>query len=145
MEFKCKKLSEEEALSLLIKAENSFTPPLSHNIPYTLQEYADKLSNNALFVLCYDNGEIIGFTAFYINIDGKFVYIPQIWVSDQYQRKGIGSLMVDNVINSLPTEIEFIRLEVRINNEKAYSFYLKGGYSVINEKNGRLLMEKKIN
>jgi ribosomal protein S18 acetylase RimI-like enzyme len=144
MEYRCQKLSSEKVLSLLRQAENSFAPPLSHNIPYTLHEYANKLSENAMFVVCIDDDEIIGFTAYYINTEGRYVYIPQIWVSDQYQRRGIGSLMVDNMIESLPNTIESIRLEVRKNNEKAYSFYLKCMYSVIELKNGKYLMEKKI-
>lgn len=131
-------------LGLLMKAENSFTPPLSHNIPYTINEYAERLSSSAMFVLCANGDEIVGFTAFYINLDGGFAYIPQIWVSEKYQRRGIGSSMIDTMIATLPCEIKSIRLEVRKNNKKACSFYEKSHYETIDERNGKFLMERKL-
>lgn len=144
MEFISKRLTCEEVLDLLKQAENSFSPPLSHNIPYTLHEYAEKLASNAMFVICLDQGKAIGFMAYYINIEGKFSYIPQIWVSDFYQRKGIGTSMVHELICSVPSDIRSIRLEVRESNLKALSFYLKSGYVLINKDNGKCLMEKMI-
>lgn len=144
MEYKCQKLNSKDVLALLVKAENSFTPPLSHNIPYSLKEYAERLSGNAFFILCVDHEETLGFTAYYINTEGKFAYIPQIWVSDKYQRKGIGATMINKMIELLPSNIDSIRLEVRKNNEKAYSFYAKSNFVVLAEKNGKLLMGKRI-
>lgn len=144
LDYRCQKLIYEDVLCLLTKAENSFTPSLSQNIPYTLEEYAKKLSENASFVVVEDNEEAIGFVAYYTNIEGGFVYIPQIWVSDFYQRKGVGSSMVDMLISNVPSIIRSIRLEVRKNNEKALSFYVKNQYVVIDEKGDKYLMEKLI-
>ena len=144
MRYSIEKLSQPQVLALLNTCNNSFTPPLSNNIPYTLEEYAIRLSVNAKFALCRNSETIIGFTAYYVNNEGKFAYIPQIWVSDQFQRNGIGSAMINKIISTLPTDIEKIRLEVRKNNDKAYSFYLKCNYSVIEEKSGKCLMEKSL-
>lgn len=138
------RLPQAIVYKLLLEAENSFNPPLSINIPYTVEEYAQKLSENAHFILCKENDVIVGFTAYYVNFEGRFVYIPQIWVSDLFQRKGIGTSMVDEIIKKVPTEIEFIRLEVRKSNQKAYSFYKKNLYQLIKTENGKCLMEKRI-
>ena len=142
MEFSHQRLTQSIVANLLKEAENSFTPPLSRNIPYTVEDYACKLSNNASFVLCADGGEIVGFTAYYLNDGDAFAYIPQIWVSIEYQRNGIGSLMIDELVKNLPKTIKTIRLEVRRNNTKALSFYMKHGFSVVEEKNGKCVMEK---
>lgn len=144
MDFLCQKMTLEEVLCLLNKAENSFTPPLSHNIPYTVEEYAKRLSSNAIFIICKENDEIIGFIAYYVNIEGQFVYITQIWVSDHHQRKGIGSIMLEQLIKKVPTVVDKVQLEVRMNNEKASSFYRKVGFLPIREENNRYLMEKRI-
>lgn len=138
------KLPQNRVEELLRECNNSFSPPLECNIPYTLDEYAAKLSRFASFVLCLEDERVIGFLAYYLNNEGGFAYIPQIWVSDQYQRKGIGSSMIAALVGMIPNGVNSVRLEVRKNNPKAYAFYLKGGYTVIEERNGKFLMEKKI-
>ena len=144
MIYSIKKLSQSEVLALLNICNNSFTPPLSTNIPYTLEEYANKLSANAMFVMAVKDGETIGFLAYYTNIEGAFIYIPQIWVSDHHQRKGIGSIMLEQLIKNVPTVVDKVQLEVRMNNEKAVSFYKKAGFLPIREENNKYLMEKRI-
>ena len=142
MVFTLQRLAQDKVLELLREAENSFTPPLSCNIPYTLEEYATKLSEHAFFILCKEDEIVIAFTAFYLNKEGGFAYIPQIWVSDDHQCRGIGSSMIDELVKSVGDDINAIRLEVRKNNGKAFSFYLKSGYAMVEEKNGKCLMEK---
>lgn len=141
MIYASERINKEEVLDLLIKCSNSFNPPLSQNIPYTLEEYATKLSTYASFIVCRNLGSIVGFLAYYVNIDGLFAYIPQIWVSDEHQRQGIGSSLIKVLIRNLPQEIHSIRLEVRRANNKALSFYLKSNYHLIEEHDGKCLME----
>ena len=142
MTFTNKKLDYETVLALLNQCENSFDPPLSHNIPYTVSDYAKKLSEFAWFILCMEKEEIIGFTAYYLNQEGGFAYIPQIWVSDMHQRKGIGARMMEQLIIEAPVNINAIRLEVRKNNEKAVSFYEKSGFKVMEDYDKKVLLEK---
>lgn len=144
MIFANKKLDCATVLALLNQCENSFDPPLSQNIPYTVSDYAKKLSEFAWFVICVEDDEIIGFTAYYLNQEGGFAYIPQIWVADSYQRKGMGGRMLDVLINEAPPFISAIRLEVRKNNEKAVSFYCKSGFMVIEADEKKFLLEKKL-
>lgn len=144
MTFANKKLDYATVLALLNQCENSFDPPLSQNIPYTVSDYAKKLSEFAGFVICVENDEIIGFAAYYLNQEGGFAYVPQIWVSDNYQRKGIGSCMLDELKRTVQPFATSIRLEVRRNNEKAVSFYERTGFCVIGDNNGKILLEKEI-
>lgn len=142
MTFANKKLDSATVLALLNQCENSFDPPLSQNIPYTVSDYAKKLSEFAWFILCMEDDKIIGFTAYYLNQEGGFAYIPQIWVSDNHQRKGIGAKMMDVLIKESPSFVYSIRLEVRKNNEKAVSFYEKNGFEVIEDKGKKVLLAK---
>lgn len=144
MKFSNRNLSYTVVLELLNEAETSFVPPLSQNIPFTVEEYARKLSDSAQFIICENNDDIIGFLAYYENHEGQFAYIPQIWVSDDHQRQGIGSMMVRELVSLLPNDIDSIRLEVRRANEKALTFYLKSNYYIVEEKDGRYLMQKSI-
>lgn len=145
MVYSIKKLAYIDVLNILKDCENSFDPPLSQNIPYTVEEYAIKLSNNASFVVCEEEGEIIGFTAFYTNIEGGFFYIPQIWVSDKHQRKGIGAKMMEQLIAAdAPVNVGTIRLEVRKNNAKAVTFYKKIGFKILDDNGRKVLLAKEI-
>lgn len=144
MKYTVERLNQEKVLELLLECNNSFTPTLSENIPYTLEQYAYRLSSNATFVLCSDEGKTIGFTAFYINEEGGFSYIPQIWVSDAYQRRGIGAIMMDNLISYVSASIKAIRLEVRKNNENAVAFYKKSGFVVLTDEGNKYLLENRI-
>lgn len=49
-----------------------------------------------------------------------------------------------NVIENKPSQIDSIRLEVRKNNGKAVSFYIKSGFVSINDEGNKYLMEKKL-
>ena len=145
MKYSIEKLSQQEVFDLLVTCNNSFTPPLSKNIPYTLEEYAERLATYADFVLAKEGGEIAGFLAFYTNTEGGFAYIPQVWVSDNHQRKGIGGQMLNMLIQNILASFLSVRLEVRKNNEKALSFYNKMGFVVIKDSDSKLLLEKYIN
>ena len=144
MIYTTERLTRDKVYELLTRCNNSFSPPLFQNIPYTPEEYAEKLANNASFVVCHEDNEIIGFTAYYTNIEGGFIYIPQIWVSDYHQRKGIGAALLDVVVHNAPSVIQSVRLEVRKNNEKAIGFYKKSGFSYVSESDNKCLLEKRI-
>ena len=144
MKYSIEKLSQQEVFNLLVTCNNSFTPPLSQNIPYTLEEYAERLATYADFVLAKEDGEIAGFLAYYTNAEGGFAYIPQVWVSDNHQRKGIGGQMLNVLIQNIPESLSSVRLEVRKNNYKAVSFYDKMGFEVIKDNDNKLLLKKEV-
>lgn len=136
-------LSFAEVMSLLRLCDNSFTPTLSSHI--NLDAYARRLSANAFFVLVKDDaGTNKAFAAYYLNQDGCFAYIPEIWVADDCQRMGLGHKMLRQLVNLVPDYVTAIRLEVRKNNRKAYRFYLKEKFKVLEDRDTKVLLEKKL-
>ena len=130
-----------EVLLLLHECDNSFDPPLSSHID--LEAYAKRLSDNAFFVLVKDDdGKVVAFTAYYLNQEGAFAFIPEIWVADSCQRMGMGHKMIGYMIQLVPEYVRCIRLEVRKNNEKAYRFYQKEGFLIAEDKGAKVLLEK---
>lgn len=137
------RLSFDEVLSLLHECDNSFEPPLSSHID--IEAYAKRLSNNAFFVLVKnDRGMIVAFTAYYLNQEGAFAFIPEIWVADSCQRMGLGHKMIHQLIQMTPGFVRCIRLEVRKNNEKACRFYIKEGFMMAEDRDAKMLLEKKL-
>jgi ribosomal protein S18 acetylase RimI-like enzyme len=144
MKYSIEKLSQQEVLDLLKTCNNSFTPSLTNNIPFTLEEYAERLSTHANFVLAEEYEIIAGFLAYYTNIEEGFAYIPQVWVSDNQQRKGIGGKMLNVLIQNMPASLSSVRLEVRKNNDKAVSFYNKMGFKVLENSGRKILLAKNV-
>lgn len=137
------RLSFDEVLALLNQCDNSFVPPLSSHID--LQAYARRMSDNAYFVLIKnDEGGVVAFTAYYLNQEGSFAYIPEIWVADSCQRMGLGHKMINHLAQIAPDYVKAIRLEVRKNNEKAYGFYQKEGFVLAEDRDTKVLLEKNI-
>ena len=135
------RLSFDEVLSLLHECDNSFDPPLSSHID--LEAYAKRLSDNAFFVLVKDDyGKVVAYTAYYLNQEGAFAFIPEIWVDDSCQRMGMGHKMISHLSIGAPEYVKCIRLEVRKNNEKAYCFYQKEGFVIAEDRDAKVLLEK---
>lgn len=77
------------------------------------------------------NNRIIGF------IDYSVLYeraeINYIYVLEPYQRQGIASKLIDNMLSSLKDVIN-ITLEVNENNIKAINFYKKNGFEIVSKR-----------
>jgi len=79
----------------------------------------------------YINNKLIGFihiTKLYEVID-----IINIVVDNKYQRQGIGTKLINYILN-LFDDATTIMLEVNKNNQKAINLYLKNQFIIINER-----------
>ena len=78
-----------------------------------------------------DNNKIIGF------IDYSVIYeraeINYIYVLDFYQRQGIATKLLNNMLSSLKNVLN-ITLEVNENNTKAINFYKKNGFEIVSKR-----------
>lgn len=78
-----------------------------------------------------DNDNIIGF------IDYSIIYdraeINYIYVLDNYQRQGIATTLLNDMISNLNGVVN-ITLEVNETNEKAINFYQKNGFEVVSKR-----------
>lgn len=135
-------LNEVDSLSVLSAFDLMFSPRLSTKID--ISEYSKKLSKFASWILCKDADEIVGYIAFYQNIETGVDYIPSICVLDSYRNYHIASRMMAYMIEKAPLEINEIKLECRQNNISALGFYKKNGFEVVEENEDKYLMKKKI-
>lgn len=135
-------LTTVEVQRLLRDFDTMFLPALSNYVD--IDNYSMKLAKHAHFILCKNGEEVVGYIAFYENKETKVDYIPSICVRDTYRMKGVASLMMDFLISQAPTVIEFVALEVRLNNEAAARFYKKQGFVTKEERGEKILMIKQI-
>ena len=78
--------------------------------------------------LVADDGKQIGGMAFAAAQDGgETVALHQLYVRPAMQGRGIGGLLLEEVIESFP-EARALRLEVEEKNAKAVAFYLANGF-----------------
>lgn len=98
MNINIQKLLSKEVYCLLKQTANLYTPALNEKLD--LQEYSNKLSLNAEFVLCKKDDKTLGYVVFYKNMESKEFYVPLICVKQEYQRMGLASKMLSVLENS---------------------------------------------
>ncbi len=135
------KLTTEEIIPFFRKTTNFF-PELA-NDDYAIS-YANKLAQFAEFVVCINDGEIIGMIAYYINTLPT-VYITHVCVLPKYQQKGLFKQMLAMVEQeSRLREFTTIKLEVRKDNEPAIRAYENSNFIYCADSLRGQYMEKKI-
>ncbi|OBQ61165.1 GNAT family N-acetyltransferase [Mesorhizobium erdmanii] len=78
--------------------------------------------------LVADDGKRLGGVAFAESVDGgKLVVLKQLYVLPSLQGRGIGGMLLDEIIESFP-EAHAIRLEVEEQNSRAIAFYEANGF-----------------
>lgn len=86
------------------------------------------------FLLLYDDQRPIGFAS-YSTTDETGVYkLQKIYLHGDYQGKGVGKLLLDNVVERVKaTKATILELDVKKDN-KARFFYEKQGFTIFKEK-----------
>ena len=107
--------------------------------PYTEEQMLYELNENPvshLYCAVVDN-EVVGFVDFSITFNSA--YISQIGVKEAFRRKGIGNLLIGQIIKDCESQVdpvEFLTLEVRESNEIAQRFYKKHKFQAVTIKKG---------
>ena len=85
--------------------------------------------NGIVFKVQYKN-KIVGFAAFYANdFVNMTAFISMIILKKSFQGKGIGSILLEKIIDrSVYQNMNQLRLEVNNNNFSAIGFYKKHGF-----------------
>ena len=65
------KLSYQQVFDLFIKYNDNFVPRLSDDVD--IENYSKKVSDNALFAVYKNEDNIIGFVAYYLNLEFKSI------------------------------------------------------------------------
>lgn len=134
------KLSQQECLELF---GEEFTPDELYS-RVDVNQYAQKLSEKAFFLIVSDNQSVQGFTAYYLNTDDSFLFITRIAVSDHCRHQGIGRKMVNALSTYYQGTYAAIELEVEKTNETAMMFYQSIGFYTKEDRNHKLLMRKEL-
>ena len=84
------------------------------------------------------DGEVVGYIDFMITFNSAT--INRIAVKEEFRRKGVGNLLLGQVIKDCEAEkdeeVEYLTLEVRASNEKAIRFYKKHKFQDVTVKKG---------
>ena len=107
--------------------------------PYTEKQMLYELNENPvahLYCAVVDN-EVVGFVDFSITFNSA--YISQIGVKEAFRRKGIGNLLIGQILKDCESQedpVEFLTLEVRESNVNAQKFYKKHKFQAVTTKKG---------
>jgi ribosomal protein S18 acetylase RimI-like enzyme len=116
----------------------------------SIEFLTNQIENHQIyFPLAKAGDELVGLSTTYMPEDTIVMF--RLYVSPQQQRKGIGALLLTNVIEHFQ-DAKKIQLHVEVMNSKGQSFYKKQGFKeikreeekVVNEVIELILMEKQL-
>jgi ribosomal protein S18 acetylase RimI-like enzyme len=83
---------------------------------------------NSEFLVADDGKKIAGMAFAAADPEGKVVMLYQLYVRPAFQGRGIGGMLLDEILDCFP-DAEAIRLEVEEANERAIAFYKAYGFA----------------
>ncbi|KYC39652.1 hypothetical protein WA1_30400 [Scytonema hofmannii PCC 7110] len=124
-------------LEALYNNPDSFGTMYHEEAIKTIDKFRDRISvdNNNFILGCSEDKELIGIVAFHqeerIKVRHK-AYIRSMFVKQEYRGKGIGKLLLNELIERAKAinEIEILLLDVVTNNISAKQLYLSFGFKI---------------
>ena len=86
---------------------------------------------NALFLVAELGDRIVGH-AFARLLEGSVVLLNRLYVLPSFQRRGVGSALLSEIIARFP-DARLLRLDVEAKNDKGLSFYRREGFKAVGE------------
>jgi len=104
--------------------------------------YLEKLARHAELLVHQDGSDVLGYVFFYCNSpEKKFSYITLIGTSPQARGKGVGYGLLQYVLQtSRQRGFVCCQLEVRKANTRAFDFYQKVGFDIVEDRGDKYLM-----
>ncbi|UFH59363.1 GNAT family N-acetyltransferase [Sulfurovum mangrovi] len=136
-----KNKQKQRIYALLLKIKDYYIPSLSEQVS-SLENYAEKLANNAQTFIAQDEGDDIGIVSMYCNdLETKVAFISTFGVKINYSGKNVAKELLNSALKHL-NKIDFriVNLEVNQYNERAIQFYKKNGFTVIEKRNNSYIM-----
>ncbi|MDI6897717.1 ribosomal protein S18-alanine N-acetyltransferase [Methanocella conradii] len=81
------------------------------------------------FIVAEEGGEVVGYLLGALYMDEARILL--LAVKEGYRRRGIGSMLVKEYIDSVRGRASMVRLEVRASNLAAQTFYFKQGFKFL--------------
>lgn len=88
------------------------------------------------FVVADDGASLAGAGFASAAGEGKLLTVDQLCVRPTMQRRGIGGLLLDELLNAFP-DADLCRLEVVRGNDRAVAFFESFGFSIVGEQDAR--------
>ena len=95
---------------------------------------ANILSNNILYLVAeYNNENIIGFISCHIqnllHHEKRVAEIQELYVNKKYRQQGVGTLLINKVVEKLKTKkIESLEVTAQNKRKKTHDFYISSGF-----------------
>jgi ribosomal-protein-alanine N-acetyltransferase len=115
------RLLTEDDLPQVMEVERS-----AHSHPWRQSSFEDCLKGRQRCWLAENNNKLVGYVV--ITHAGGDAELLNIAVSPKFQRKGIGSSLLQHAINCVIGHADMLFLEVRVSNRKAIELYSKEGF-----------------
>ena len=111
-----------------------------------IEAYVHKLQNKAEIVTYADNGQCVGFLAFYCNsTEYESSFISLLLIAPEYRGKHIAKNLIDSVISITKSRgFSWCSLEVKKNNHAAIRLYESKGFIVHKELEQTFIMRKNL-
>lgn len=109
--------------------------------------YSKKISDNAIHFCAYDENILVGFCACYFNDPMRiYAYITSISIIKSHQGKGLATSLLNKCVDyAVDNNFNLIKLEVRIDNLAAISFYDKFNFQRVETSGNSFILEKALN
>ena len=104
------------------------------SVPWSEKSFHDEMTNKlAIYFIARADEKCVGYAGFW-NVSGEGG-ITNVAVLPEYRRKGIASLMIEEMIKEAKDlGLEILTLEVRKSNVSAQGLYRKYGFDIIGER-----------
>lgn len=97
--------------------------------PWSEKAISESMNSGTKFFVAKQNGQTVGYMG--ISEIAKEGYVTNVAVLERFRNRGIGTKLLQYVINSEKSNLEFISLEVRVSNTNAVSLYQKLGFEKV--------------
>lgn len=103
-----------------------------HSHPWRQSSFEDCLKGRQRCWLAYRDDKLVGYLV--VTHGGGDAELLNIVVAQSYQRKGIGSCLLQHAINCVKAHADMLFLEVRKSNRKAIELYAKEGFFEVGQR-----------
>jgi ribosomal protein S18 acetylase RimI-like enzyme len=137
--FSIEKLSYQQVFDLLNRFDDKFVPKLSEELD--IENYAKKMSDNALFAVYRKESNIVAFVAYYLNLELSVVYITCVCVDSAFERKGLAFNLILKLKSEYSRVVKNMALEVRKDNLRAFNLYKNLGFIIVEDRGEKWYMK----
>jgi ribosomal protein S18 acetylase RimI-like enzyme len=140
IEYKKNHSNAIDILNHLNNCDDNFIPKLSSKV--NLQDYSNKIFDNAVRYEAWFNNDLIGLVAVYQNIIKQEMFITNVSIENKYTGNGIANQLMNQLLILFNSQdFNKIKLEVEVNNKIAINLYTKYNFKLESQNANSLTLE----